>query len=114
MKERSNVRMKYLIMMTCTDSSTEPYSIQPPLQTTIQVRRPNPTKGTDPHHSQRTERDSERGEKVIWGSQDERRPNPTKGTRPPLPTDERDSERGEGDLDELERGTGSQGWLEID
>jgi len=48
---------------------------------------------------------------VIWGSQDERRPNPTKGTRPPLPTDERDSERGEGDLDELERRTGGQGWF---
>ena len=30
-------------------------------------RRPNPTKGTRPH-SQRTERDSERGEGVIWDS----------------------------------------------
>jgi len=35
------------------------------------------------------------------------RPTQPKGTRPPLPTDrERGSERGEGDLDGLERGTG--------
>ena len=56
----------------------------------------DPTQPREPDpHSQRAGRDSERGEGVIWGSQDERRPNPTKGTRPPLPTDERGSERGE-------------------
>ena len=61
MKERSNVRMKYLIMMTCTDSSTEPYSIQPPFKP--QYRSEDPTRPREPDsHSQRTERDSERGE----------------------------------------------------
>ena len=77
-----------------------------------QVRKIQSGREPDPHH-QRTERDSERGEGVIWGSQDERRPNPTKGTRPPLPTDrEGFRETGEGDLwiqMELERGTGGQG-----
>jgi len=38
-------------------------------------------------------------EGVVW-SEDERRPNPTKGTRPPPQRTERDSERGEGVLDE--------------
>ena len=39
------------------------------------------------------------------------RPNPTKGTRPPPQGTGRDSERGEGDLGELERETGGQGWV---
>ena len=55
-------------------------------------RRPNQP---DPH-SQRTERDSERGEGVTGGSQDERRPNPTKGTRPPPPTDREGFREGRG------------------
>ena len=33
------------------------------------------------------------------------------GNQTPIPTDERDSEWGEGDLGELERGTGGQGWV---
>ena len=46
------------------------------------------------------------------GSEDERRPNPTQGNQTLHSHQrERDSERGEGDLGELERGTGGQGWF---
>jgi len=42
------------------------------------------------------ERDSERGEGVTGGSQDERRSNPTKGTRPPPTTDREGFREGRG------------------
>gem|GEM_PF-7030132 len=74
--------------------------------------RENPTRPRepDPHHSQRTERDSERGEGETGMSLDKRRPNPTKGNQTPTTTTDREEfrERGEGDLDGLERGTGGQ------
>ena len=43
-------------------------------------------------------------------SLDKRRPNPTKGNQTPTTTTDREEfrERGEGDLDGLERGTGGQ------
>ena len=71
-------------------------------------RRPNPTKEPDPSLPTR-----QREERVRLGRvRDE---DPTRqGTRPPPQRTERDSERGEVDLDELERRTGGQGWLEID
>ena len=51
---------------------------------------------------------------MIGESQGREKTNPTKETRPPLPTDREGFRvRGEGDLDELERGTGGQGWFEI-
>ncbi len=46
---------------------------------------------------------------MIWGESGREKTQPT---RPPLPTDrEGFRERGEGDLGELERGTGGQGWV---
>ena len=64
------------------------------------------------------ERDSERGEGVIGGSQDERRPTQPKEPDPhSQPDREGFRKRGEGVIwwsGGLERGTGGQGWLEID
>jgi hypothetical protein len=73
--------------------------------------RPTRPREPDPH-SQRTERGSEREEGVTGESQGREKTQPDQGTRPPLPTDREGFRvRGEGDLDELERGTGGRGWV---
>ena len=75
-------RRENLIGVTCWDFNwTLPYSN--PLKSSTQPRKTNPTKEPDPH-SQRTERDSERGEGDLDESgrektqPDQRGPNPFK------------------------------------
>jgi len=58
-------------------------------------RRPTRPKEPDPH-SQRTERDSERGEGVIWGGWTSEDPTRQRGTRLPPPTDREGFREGRG------------------